>query len=284
MSLTNKATTDNSNGSSSEESGLPPPRNPFTDARVLAPLLLHVLLHKASASALFPGIKTLTKKQHLFVEKIPSTVNAVLVSVPVIKLLAWDRPWKSGNWLVPYPDLLDRVFAAHFAFTAYDLGVMAFVEGEHPSVWLHHVVALTSPSFRLLESGRSTGNRIHEKNAEKVALSDILPPNALTSLQTPLLITRCVLFTIFRFLTGPACIFYAVRGEEGRTFKEKLINFWKRFRRLPLLVSALTVFNIAALSGLNAWWTVLVYKALFRHLKAGRAGGVLGGSTGIHHI
>ncbi|KAJ3098120.1 hypothetical protein HDU97_004304 [Phlyctochytrium planicorne] len=283
-------------------------RNPLTDPRVLAPLALHLVLHKLTSWILFPGSKSLTKKQHLFVEKIPSTANALIVSIPVIKLLLWDRPWRKGQWLKPYPDTLDRVFAAHFAYTLYDLGIMAYVEGEHPSVWLHHVVGECRPLFPPFDIASSEGvlgtgfmrrYRIASffpaafcpteitvvptnilyllQNAEKVGLAPIVS----SALQTPLLIARCVLFTIFRLFTGPAAIYYAIQGEEGKTVEDKILSFWKKYRKLPLLVSSLTLFNILALSGLNTWWTVLVYKALFRHM---RALSVTAGSTGIHHI
>ncbi|KAJ3126868.1 hypothetical protein HK101_005661, partial [Irineochytrium annulatum] len=100
------------------------------------------------------------------------------------------------------------------------------------------------------------------------------PSPALSSrLQTPLLILRAILFTLLRLPAGPLCLLYAVQGERGQTWAEKVERFWSRYRRLPALVSWLSAFNIATLSGLNVWWTVLVYKALFRHLMAVRAAG-----------
>ncbi|KAJ3115192.1 hypothetical protein HDU96_001038 [Phlyctochytrium bullatum] len=246
-----------------------PPRNPLTDPRVLSPLALHAALHIVTGRLLFPGAK-LTKRQHMFVEKVPSTVNALVVSLPVIKMILVDRPWKNGKWLEPYPELLDKVFAAHFAYTAYDLLVMAVVEGEHPSVWLHHVVASFFPAaFCPSEITVVPTNLLYLlQNLDKVGLGHVIAKDAIPGLQTPLMVLRCIGFTLFRLFTGPACIFYAVQGEKGTTWREKAARFWERFSKLPLLVSSLTLFNILALSGLNAWWTTLVYKALFRHLRA----------------
>ncbi|KAI8850930.1 ankyrin repeat-containing domain protein [Chytridium lagenaria] len=242
---TKRATNGNGVSEVSEESRaepLPPPRNPLTDPRVFAPLLLHIFLHKSTSNILYPGLKSLNKRQHSLWKRSRPLLMRCFVSIPVIKQLLFDRPWKNGKWLTPYPDVMDKNIRQYGSIT-------------------------------LL-------------NAEKASLSGTFPASYLTAMQTPLLVTRCVLFTVFRLFTGPMCIYYAIQGEEGSTVKEKLQRFWSKYRKLPLLVSVLTVFNVLSLSGLNAWWTVLVYKALFRHFRAMSSARMtaMSGSTGIHHI
>jgi hypothetical protein len=123
-----------------------PPLNPFLDSRVSVPLLFHILLHRVSAHIFFPStpFSKLTSAQHLLAEKIPSTLNALLVSLPSLSLFfpqtfssifgtfgstakekqdGSEMPW-AKDWVTPYPELIDRVFAAHWAFTLYDLYIM----------------------------------------------------------------------------------------------------------------------------------------------------------------
>ncbi|KAJ1568657.1 hypothetical protein HK405_015535 [Cladochytrium tenue] len=58
---------------------------------------------------------------------------------------------------------------------------------------------------------------------------------------------------------------------------------WRLLTATPAVVAAGSLNNMVLFGLLNSWWTVLVYRALFRHLRAPpRRGAAVG--TGVHHI
>lgn len=101
------------------------------DTRVLVPFSAHVLTHSI-LKLCFPSLP------HLLVEKIPSTLNSILVSCLVINEIQSGA--YSKDVINPYPANIDRAFASQIGFTLYDLLIMT-ADKHHSSIWSHHLIA-----------------------------------------------------------------------------------------------------------------------------------------------
>lgn len=126
--------------------------------RVWKPFLGYLLLHQASERmivAFLPSNKHLSKlspKDILqLAEKVPSTVNSLVTAIGgawvLFKMESFKVERSTDSLFTPYPPLLDQVFAAHSAFTMYDMWVMSVKGQEHFSVWIHHVLSFLGTTF-----------------------------------------------------------------------------------------------------------------------------------------
>ncbi|KAJ3221397.1 hypothetical protein HDU78_000491 [Chytriomyces hyalinus] len=205
------------------------------------------------------------------------------------KQFHWQQGWDQPQ----YSDEIDRVFARHIGYTTYDLLVM-MNKSHHPSAWVHHIFALFGTSaMRVFKQGAYFPTCFLPAEAT-VAITNVLYvvqkyyPGS-HNLITLLLAIRCVMFTVFRFAAAPLCVTHALRnvkvlGADGKprtnlTLMERIRAFSdKYFRTLHPVVSVGTCMNVAIFTGLNTWWTLLTYRALWKHIKQGRA------KLNIHHI
>lgn len=254
---------------------MPVQSRPFSDAPVLKTLTLHLLLHKIAVHLIKrSGISTLSPPDILFLaEKLPSTINALLVSLPSLYLHFSLQPWKQ-DVLIPYPPLLDKILAAHVGYTLYDIYIMAIVGKQHPSVWIHHVLG-------------ALGAGLMRKYQVASFFPAVFLPSELTVVATNALWVlqklgrdntkgygiwlwiRAVLFCLVRAPAGLVGLWYAIK-----VVSERPKELWERFKRLPTVVWVLTMINYTTFTGLNLYWTVLVFRALIRYRE----------KAGIHHI
>ncbi|KAJ1568404.1 hypothetical protein HK405_002357, partial [Cladochytrium tenue] len=134
--------------------------------------------------------------------------------------------------------------------------------------------------------------------------------------RTILLLVRCALFTVFRLPSTFLCLKGALDAERIMCHEEELLRkkeaaaaaantaqpsetappssrrstprvalsfLWRLLTATPAVVAVGSLNNMVLFGLLNSWWTVLVYRALFRHLRAPpRRGAAVG--TGVHHI
>ncbi|KND01973.1 uncharacterized protein SPPG_02480 [Spizellomyces punctatus DAOM BR117] len=287
------------------------PLKQFADAQVLVPLGFHLILHKIAAQLihyLSPAtLARLNSADLLFLaEKLPSTVNALTVSVSSLYLLLKRQPY-SEDVIEPYPELLDRTLAAHIGYTLYDSYVMGIVGRQHPSAWIHHVLGALGAGFMRHYKVASYFPAVFLPSELTVVATNVLWVMQKLGKETGKayefwLIVRCVLFLLVRAPAGPLGLWYALRvtkrtndadvrennivqkveersGQGSLPAKATVaiarpLLLWQRLRRLPGIVWILTCINYVVFTGLNTYWTILVFRALFRF----RA------KSGIHHI
>ncbi|KAJ3017314.1 hypothetical protein HKX48_003628 [Thoreauomyces humboldtii] len=292
----------------SDPSHDPPPTllKTLTSPLVLASFAAHATLHAATSLVL---LKTTTLSQSLspsdiimIAEKVPSTISALVTSIPSLHMQLSDWPWRE-DVLRPYPALLDSILAQHIGYTLYNVGIMWIVGGQHPSAWIHHLLGVLGTSLMR-----------HYKLA--AFFPAVFLPTELTVVATNALWVlaklgrthtkaysawtwiRAALFCGIRAPAGVCGLLYALRvvakqrhaaqvknetasGEETRrtTASEGSMaptrakdpgSLWTQMTRLPALVWILTVINYAAFSGLNIYWTRLVILALKRRVYGAR--------------
>ncbi|RKO86750.1 hypothetical protein BDK51DRAFT_26531 [Blyttiomyces helicus] len=274
-----------------------PPSPPLTSVRslaapfkgILAPFLLHTLLHKA-ASTLLPHVlpaatyTALTPTDRLYLaQKLPATAHALLVALPSLHIHLVDQPWRK-DLVAPYPAQLDRLFAAHVGFTAYDLALMAVAGGEHWSAWVHHVLGgAGAVASRYFGIGYFPAVFLPTEIT-------VVATNGLWVLQKigrggsdaygRWLWIRAVLFVLFRAPAGAIGLWYALKvckenpipstppADSASPHKPSpLATLIDQFNRFPGITGYLTAANYFAFTLLNAYWTRLVFTALFRFGK-----------------
>ncbi|KAJ3352731.1 hypothetical protein HDU83_007679 [Entophlyctis luteolus] len=260
-------------------------------------------LHAAAAAALSvsPHAKVLSAAERVAVaEKLPSTVNAVVVSAHAIYTLLVQR-WYSASWIdPPCPPALARAFEIHAGFTLYDLLMMlADPATAHFSSWAHHLFGLAGVcAARVLPEGHFIPAAFMPAEATVVVsnalyLAQLFTPNN-NSLIAILLFVRCLMFTVFRLLPGPIVLWHMVATtpleKEIARIDEKIPKVtgekftWDRFRacvrrytKMPLMSSIGCAINGPLFVILNTYWTVLTYSAFIRFKKRNQM-------FKIHHI
>jgi hypothetical protein len=214
-------------------------------------------------------------------EKLPSSVNALMVSLPTINTIIRKKSFEKDVFR-PYPDALDKVFADHFAYTMYDMMIMLKTK-EHASVWIHHILGALGTyfirhyklacyfpaSFLATELTVVTTNILWV--LQKLNKTDTRAYHAM-------LIIRCIAFVLFRLPVGPMCVWYALRQSKRAEEEDGKKSFWEEVKSLPKILSTVSGLNMTVLTILNTWWTILVFKALFKYQTKGRA------SNTVHHI
>jgi len=112
----------------------------YVSVATLSHAFLHIFSSKILLSKLPPSIKArLTSSDFIYLpEKIPSTVSALFVGLGSLYLCVIKKSWKNDIFQ-RYPPFLDVILSAHVGFSIYDLIVMASIEKEHISIWIHHV-------------------------------------------------------------------------------------------------------------------------------------------------
>ncbi|KAI8802889.1 hypothetical protein BJ742DRAFT_831821 [Cladochytrium replicatum] len=181
-------------------------------ADFLAPLSLFIALHgvgdllirRTLSPADIAALKLKNSDILNIAEKLPSTLAALLVSIPAIRLVHFTEAFK-GDVFTSYPPEGDRGLGIYLAFTLYDVWVFAVRGREHISSWIHHVLGL-------LGAALERQYKILAFNPIVALTSEITVPvsNLLWLMQRlhmvekyprvyyTALILRAVLFTIFR--------------------------------------------------------------------------------------
>ncbi|KAI8615982.1 hypothetical protein BC830DRAFT_1119995 [Chytriomyces sp. MP71] len=226
----------------------------------------------------------------MLAEKLPSTVSAIYTSSSALQLLVGPKSLWRESWSVPYSEQVDRTFARHIGYTIYDLITMTCSK-QHPSAWIHHVFSLFGTSaMRFFKQG-SYFPMCYSPAEATVVITNLLYvvqkflPHQY-DLITALLVVRALAFTVFRLLAAPLCIRHAImttavpgKDADKVTFKERAEAFVSQyFKKLHPVVSVGAAVNVTLFTGLNTWWTLLTYRALWRHLAKGRT------KLNIHHI
>ncbi|KAJ3090642.1 hypothetical protein HK102_003120 [Quaeritorhiza haematococci] len=206
------------------------------DTRVWGPLALHICAHKFAAHVVnttLPAstLRTLSPSDRLYLaEKLPSTLNALIVSLPSLHLLLRQQPYKH-DLFKPYPELLDRVFAAHLGFTIYDMWVMAVQGREHFSVWVHHVLGVLGTGLMRYFKVASLAPAAFCPSEATVVVSNAIwimqklkldgsgargggrgvegrSTQGFERIYGALLVVRAIMFVIFRASAGPLLFWY----------------------------------------------------------------------------
>ncbi|TPX59326.1 hypothetical protein PhCBS80983_g02536 [Powellomyces hirtus] len=294
----------------------PDDRNALTsivDPLVLKSLGFYSALHALAALVIrkrVPKGALLTRSDLVFLaEKFPSTISALVTALPSFYLHVRSRPWKH-DVITPYPKLFDDILAQHIGYTIYDLAVMVYVGGQHPSAWIHHLLGVAGTAF--MRYYRVAGFFPAVFLPTEIT---VIATNALWVLQKFgkdkgkvygfWLLVRALLFCCIRAPAGLAGLVYAlqvVRKQNAATdLKNRLTrpdstlaisaaasnalirpppkakapgSLWTQLRRLPFMVWFLTAVNYMTFSGLNLYWSRLVLIA-FKRFNA---------RSTIHHI
>ncbi|KAI9328047.1 hypothetical protein DFJ73DRAFT_862495 [Zopfochytrium polystomum] len=188
--------------------------------------------------------------------------------------------------------------------------MMTAVKGVHATVWIHHIMGVYGSGamrhFRIAAylpevffpteitvvptnllshldgmfptsaaAASAAKGKANRGPAERTVISGALDPRVVFHIRTVLLVVRCASYLEEQTLA---------LGDERPaprplTGWKLYARLWKRYWALPPIVSVLSALNMMTLGAFNVWWTVLVFKALARHLRSGRNVG-----TGVHHI
>jgi hypothetical protein len=234
--------------------------------RPVPTFVLHVGLHNLMSyllRRLLPPdvlVRLTSSELASMAEKLPSSINALLVSVPTMNTIIRKKAFQRDVFR-PYPDALDKVFSDHFAFTMYDMVIM-WKNKEHASVWLHHVIGAIGTYFMRYYKVASFFPAAFLATELTVVTSNILWAmqklgKENTRAYHAMLVIRCITFVLFRLPVGPLCMWYALREtKKAQQENPQRKSFWQEVKDLPLLVSTVSGFNIIVLTVLNTWWTL----------------------------
>ncbi|KAI8591335.1 hypothetical protein BDZ88DRAFT_49446 [Geranomyces variabilis] len=274
--------------------------NSIADAPVLKAGSLYAALHVIAAAAVRHKLdpSSLSRSDRIFLaEKLPSTVSAFLTAVPSIVLHS-RLPWRN-DLITPYPRLLDRILAQHIGYTLYDLAIMAYAGGQHPTAWIHHILGILGTALMR-----------HYRTA--AYFPAVFLPTEITVVSTNFLwilqklgkddgkafswalVLRAILFCLVRAPAGTIGLIYALRVVRRQKAAAEAKNsvtassqaevqpqrattpgtLWQQLRQTPTVVWSLTTINVLSFTALNFYWTKLVLVAVKRHRHRGR----------VHHI
>ncbi|KAJ3168330.1 hypothetical protein HDU88_001770 [Geranomyces variabilis] len=299
--------------------------NSIADAPVLNAGSLYVALHVVAAAAVRHklDLSSLSRSDRIFLaEKLPSTVSAFLTAVPSIVLHS-RLPWRN-DLIAPYPRLLDRILAQHIGYTVpaivnlfvmkmcirihcvfctkyqlYDLAIMAYAGGQHPTAWIHHILGILGTALMR-----------HYRTA--AYFPAVFLPTEITVVSTNFLwilqklgkddgkafswalVLRAILFCLVRAPAGTIGLIYALRVVRRQKAAAEAKNsvtassqaevqpqrattpgtLWQQLRQTPSVVWSLTTINVLSFTALNFYWTKLVLVAVKRHRHRGK----------VHHI
>jgi hypothetical protein len=213
-------------------------------------------------------------RQHplYFAEMIGSSAHAAFVGISALWVLIRQRRQHGFDVDVfkPYPKWFDVVFSTSAGWSIWDMVAM-YGAGEHPAMWLHHIIVLTGSVLMQCYRQAAFFPAIFG-----ITELTVLPHNAMwylsalglqathARLEARLSLARALFMLVFRLPIGPASIAYAVKVHGGA-------KFWQQYRQLPITVQTATAFNILALSVMNCIWTggaVSVARKHFRRLVA----------------
>lgn len=222
-----------------------------------------------------PNADRLSDKDRAYlVEKLPSSISAILVSATSAYSLFFTNSFTKKR-IYSYPALLDTVFACHGGYSLYDLLVMA-KSGSQLSVYIHHIFGIMGTIctrhfregcvfpgiFCLTESTVLVTNSIW-------ILERIFPHK--TDCLNRLYIFRALVFVCIRGAMPIWLWLYLKRMYGGG--KEWIEKFKSDFKQMKKIVQVLICLNTGIFCALNTYWSLQTIRAVYRRR-----------STEIHHI